>query len=282
MNPRAAKKMADVARQVIGNPALFDLNFRTARIAELKGQPLDDAKIHTYCAGILMLCAQETDIPCEQFFPIAEGPAEGQTEPNLAHLGMTFGDDFISPTGALFSPALTVVGSRKPMYEPNRQVQEAVYDHFAKRLVTSEVALSRTTYQSLREKLAAATKDNPTLARAIASALDIHEDMDLVAGAKAAALVETLDEIALGAADGFSHARRALRAGNDEQLVRQGFNSTELTAIEAYRKRHSELYQGWTGGRVSPRALRLDLVDFYSSKGQREIDQRFFGDASKP
>ena len=50
------------------------------------------------------------------------------------------------------------------------------------------------------------------------------------------------------------------------------------TAIEAYRKRHSELYQGWTGGRVSPRTLRLDLVDFYSSKGQREIDQRFFGD----
>ncbi|HKD36456.1 MAG TPA: hypothetical protein VKB78_06635, partial [Pirellulales bacterium] len=59
-DPETAKKMGQAAASMIGNPTEFDLNFRTDRVTELKGKPLAGQKIHTYCAGLLLVCAQET------------------------------------------------------------------------------------------------------------------------------------------------------------------------------------------------------------------------------
>ena len=100
---KVARQMADAARSVIGNESQFDLNFRTERLTPLKGKPLKGKKIHTYCAGLLLLCGQQTAEPRRAFFPIPEYPAGGLAVKNLAKLGLTFGDKFISPTGALFS-----------------------------------------------------------------------------------------------------------------------------------------------------------------------------------
>ena len=120
-----------VAADMIGNPTQFDLTFRTSRVLAVKGQPLKGATIHTYCAGFLLLCAQATPAPREAFFPFSETPARGNTLQNLATLGMTIGVEFVSPTGAIFSPRLQIVGRREPMYHPGREIQEAIYDHFA-------------------------------------------------------------------------------------------------------------------------------------------------------
>ncbi len=97
-----AQAMGEAAAATIGNVTEFDLNFRTDRILPLKGQSLRGKKIHTYCAGLLYLCALQTDRPRGEFFPIPEGPAGGHTEKNLEEFGFSFGEDFISPTGALF------------------------------------------------------------------------------------------------------------------------------------------------------------------------------------
>ena len=130
----AAKKMGQAAASTIGNPTQFDLNFRTDRVAELKGKPLAGQKIHTYCAGLLLVCAQETSLPRETFFPIVETTAGGHTKDNLAKLGLSLGNGFVSPTGALFSPQLKIVGRNEPLYEPRREVEEAIYDYFAQSL----------------------------------------------------------------------------------------------------------------------------------------------------
>ena len=134
-----AEKLAEAAAATVGNITEFDLNFRTERVLALKGRPLRGEKIHTYCAGFLYLCAVQTDRPREDFFPLKEGPAGGYTAENLAKFGVTFGEDFISPTGAFFSPTLTLVGRREPMYDPGREIEEAVFDHFAQSLITRQV-----------------------------------------------------------------------------------------------------------------------------------------------
>ena len=113
-----AAQMAQAAASTVGNISQFDLNFRTDRILPLAGEPLAGKKIHTYCAGFLYLCALQTERPRDEFFPLKEGPAEGYTTENLAKFGFSFGEDFISPTGAFFSPTLKLVGRREPMYDP--------------------------------------------------------------------------------------------------------------------------------------------------------------------
>ncbi len=68
-DPEVARKMGEAAAEMIGNPTQFDLNFRTDRIAALRGKPLHGQKIHTYCAGLLLLCAQQTGLPRDTFLP---------------------------------------------------------------------------------------------------------------------------------------------------------------------------------------------------------------------
>ncbi len=270
-DPATAKVMSDTAASTIGNPSLFDLNFRTDRVSELKGQPLAGKKINTYCAGFLLLCTQATDRPREEFFPLAEAPAAGETRENLAVLGLTFGEKFISPTGALFAKKMKLVGRREPMYDARREVEEAVYDHFAVRLVDHTLTPSDDLFQSIRGKLTVASRDNPLLAKAIAAAANVSQDTDLVSAAKAAAVVETLDELAQGASGEFLSARSLLTAEAADKLT-----AADLAKQASYRKRHAALALAWEKEQISPRALRIELVKYYSQLGKDRLDARFF------
>lgn len=262
-----ARAMAEAARSIIGNETEFDLNFRTERVTALRAQPLAGQKIRTYCAGVLLLCALQSTAPREQFFPLPEFAASGHTAENLHRMGMTFGDDFISPTGALFSPHLTLVGRREPMYDPRREVEEAVFDHFANQMMDQELKPATALFDALRLKLAEASQKNPTLAEALAKAAGIGAD-DLVAAAKAAAVIETLDEVAFGTSRKYGEAREALRSASAPA------NAAATNAT--YLARHADLSQALQQGRITPRQLRLALVKYYIQEGQREIDRRFF------
>jgi len=277
-DPQALRDMSAAAGSMIGNESQFDLHFRTDRVLALKGQPLADRTIHTYCAGFLLLCALQTEHDRESFFPLAESAPNENCQQNLAKLGLAIGDDFISPTGALFSADMEIVARRRPMYEPTREIKEAVYDHFAARVIHDTLTPSPTAYQALRERLAGLSKRNAWLARALARANNVSERMDLESAAKAAAVVETLDEFADGSMNQFIAARRAFFAGPLEALPEQGYTAAQIKSIEAYRTRHSDLWQAWIGRRLSPRDLRLALVEYYVEVGKGKLDERFFAE----
>jgi hypothetical protein len=274
------RKMNEVAAGLIGAETQFDLLFRTDRVFELKGEPLAGKRIHTYCAGFLVLCAQETPAPLSDFFPLRERAAPGQTLANLNKLGMSIGENFVSPTGAFFSPRLEVVGTREPMYDPTREVKEAIYDHFAASMSQRTLVPSPTAYQLLREKLAEVSKNNSWLARALARANNVSEHMDLASAAKAAAVIETLDEIAGQSMSEFLEARAAMTAGPTRFLSTRQYTRGQLDGIRKYRARHADLYDRWERGQVSPRDMRLALVRYYVDQGKRHIDERFFPDGA--
>ncbi len=183
-DPKVAETMAEAARQTIGNETEFDLNFRTERVLALAHTNLAGRKIQTYCAGMLLLCAVQTDVDRHAFFPLEEYAAGGYTVENLARLGMSFAKEFISPTGAMFSPTLTVAGRREPMYEPAREIEEAVFDRFATQLVDRPLDPAPELFDSLMVKVAAAASQNTLLAGALARAAGVGNDVDLV-GARA-------------------------------------------------------------------------------------------------
>ena len=270
-----AEKMGEVALAIIGNESHFDLGFRTDGIKKLKGQDLKGKKIHGYCAGLLLLCAQSTEAPHSDFFPIPEHPAGGNTQKNLGKLGISMGHDFLSPTGPLFSPQMLLVGRRESMYDARRQIEQAVYDRFALGLVNKELVPSPDWFQSMRQRMAEASKGNPLLAKALARAAGVNENMDLVAAAKLGAVVETLDEIAYGASGEYRKARSAMRA----EPVRAGRRrqvDERTQQVQAYQQRHADLYQAFGSGNLSPRDLRTELVRYYIHLGNRQLDDRFF------
>jgi hypothetical protein len=251
---------------VIGNPAEFDLNFRTDRVLELAGQPLAGKKIRTYCAGLLLLCGLATDRPREEFFPISESCAEGLTAENLKTLGMSLGENFVSPSGALFSEKMRLIGRKAPTYRPESEVEEAIYDYFANKLTNTPLRVSQDLFQSLRSKVAAAAKQNQLLAQALAKAVNVSTDIDLVAAARAAAVVETLDDVAYGASGQYDDALAAIK----------GQGSVDPHQAQRYRQVHSDLYQRWRQNQIHPRMLRIALVQYYSQSGRQQIDKRFF------
>ena len=82
------------------------------------------------------------------------------------------------------------------MYSPAREIEQAVFDHFAAGLQDRQLSGSWDEYDALRIKLAESARNSPLLAKALARAAGVHEEMDLVSAAKTAAIVETLDEAA--------------------------------------------------------------------------------------
>lgn len=278
-DPAVARAMADAARDLIGCPSKFDLTFRTSRVTARQGQSLRGQPVNTYCAGFLLLCALQSPASRAEFFPLEEFPAGGKLLANFEKLGLSLGDDLISPTGALFSPRLELVGMREPMYDPRRQVEETVFDHFARRMVTGDLTPTPDLYQFLRLKLAEAASGNPLLAEALAKANNVSAEMDLVAAAKAGAVIEALDEIAFGASDEFEIAWEALRAGPRDELIAQGFTPEDLEGVDAYRQLHADLYGPYAAGRLSARDLRARLVAFYQDFGRRGVEARFFAPA---
>ena len=275
-DPEVAAKMADVAASTIGLQSEFDLNFKTDRVGELRGQPLDGRVIHTYCAGLLLLCAQETSAPRQDFFPVIEYPARGNTVENLKRIGITFGDNFVSPSGALFSPRLEIVGRREPMYDPRREVEEAIFDYFAKSLVVKTLTPSPNWYQSLRARAAAAADLSPTLAKAAAALVDAPKQTDLASAAKAAAVIETLDEIAFSSSGDFLAARQAILAGPIAPQTSTRTGGDQLRKTQELRNRHAGIVRRWEHGDLTPRELRVELLNYYIQRGKQQLDERFF------
>ncbi|HET6880355.1 MAG TPA: hypothetical protein VFI31_09380 [Pirellulales bacterium] len=275
-DPQVAAALGKAARDVIGNESLFDLNFRLHGIMGLKGQPLAGKRIETYCAGLLLLCAFQTTAPREDFFPVREHPRGGNTLANLAKLGLSMDDDFISPTGAMFSQKLVLLGRREPMYDPRREVEEGVFDHFAWLLANRTLVPSPDWFQSLRLKLAEAAKSNSLLSEALAKAARVNAETDLVSAAKAAAVVETLDQFAFGASNEFLDAWDFLLDEPAQALAREGEPADVVADAAKYQRRHAKLYQAVRAGQLSPRGLRIELVKYYTDSGKRQLEQRFF------
>ena len=272
------RKMGQAAATLVGNETEFDLSFRLDGIDRLRGKSLEDQKIKTYCAGLLVLCADQTELPRREFFPIAEHPAGGRMIENLDSLGIVVTDDVVSPTGAIFSQKMQIVGRREPMYDPRRSIEEAIYNHFTDRLTTKTLTPSPSWYQSLRLKLAEASQVTPLLGRVLARAADVNPEMDLVAAAKAATVVEILDEIAYGASGEFLAARGAIRAGPIRGLAVRRYDREEIAEIRRLQRRHATLLARWQQEALSPRELRIRLVEYYVAQGKRQLDERFFGD----
>jgi hypothetical protein len=289
-DPAVAEKMGRAATAMIGDPAEFDLNFRTDRIAQLKNVDLRGKKIHTYCAGLLLLCAQQTGLPREVFFPITETAASGHTQENIATLGLSLGDGFVSPTGALFSPKMEIVGRAEPMYDPQRQVQEAIYDHFAQLMEKQVLRPTPDLFQALRLKVAEAAKDNELLAKALAASANVSAQMDLVSAAKTQAVVETLDDVANGAGREFQAALDAISDGppppldvnpaspvNPPVADQRQHISEERAAIDRIRTKHADLVARWDQRQISLRSLRNELLNYYIQQGCQQLDERFSG-----
>jgi hypothetical protein len=274
--PDVRRKMGETAASLIGNETEFDLSFRTDRVLELVGQPLAGKKIRTYCAGLLLLCGLEAGEQREDFFPIPETAAGGETVDNLAQLGLSFGSDFISPTGGLFSSRLEIVGRHEPTYDPRREVEESIYDYFARRLAAKKLHTSPDLYQSLRLKMAEAARTNKLLAQAMAAAAGVSPDLDLVSAAKAAAVVETLDDIAYGASGEFLKAQDAIRSAPADWRAERTMSPAQRATAATYRQRHPRQYDLWRQGQISRRQLRVELVAYYVAQGRAEIDRRFF------
>lgn len=275
-DPQVARGIATAAAAVIGNPSQFDLQFRSDRVREMHGKPLAGATIHTYCAGLLMLCAQETQRPISAFFPIVEQPAGGRCAQNLAQLGLSIGKDFVSPTGALFSPELEIVGRCEPMYEPSREVQEYVFDAFAAGMIERQLSPTPNAYQALRERVATMSKRNRALARALARANNVNENQDLESAAKAAAVVETLDEIAEAASAAFEKARTELTGPADNLLVDSGYTPEEIAETRKIRQKHQKLYDDYQAKKLNRAQLREALVEYYGRQGVQQLNERFF------
>lgn len=273
---KVGASLGQAAADMIGNESQFDLQFETSRVAALRDKPLQGELIHTYCAGFLLACTLPTSRPREEFFPIAESVAGGNMASNLQQLGLSFGEDFLSPTGAIFSPHLQIVGRREPVYDPGREVQEAIFDHFAAGMIRKTLRPSPDAFQALREKLAVMAKNSPWLARAIARAADVNARMDLEAAARTAAVIETLDEIAEENLNEFAAAYRALLAGSPDAAASAQLPPEELSRRRTYHQQHPELARQRAADRLTPRELRAQLVQFYADRGRQQIDTRFF------
>ncbi len=272
---QVAQRMGEVAGSLVGRPTQFDLTFETKRVSALKGNLPDTKIINTYCAGFLLLCAQETGRPRSDFFPIQEAAPGDFFADNLKVLGLSIGDHFVSPTGALMSNQMKLIGRSQPMYSPDREIKESIYDHFAAQMIQARLTPSPNGYQVLREKLARVSKTNPWLARSLAKANNVSSHLDLEAAAKAAAVVETLDEIVEQNADAFFEAKTSMTAGPMLQL-RRNYPPEDVAIVRKYRAMHPDLFRQWEHQQINPRDLRVELVKFYQRQGKVAIDRRFF------
>ncbi len=183
---------------------------------------------------------------------------------------MSFGQDFISPTGTLFSPKMVLVGRREPMYDPAREIEEAVFDHFADSLVDKKLTPAADLFNALRMKVAEASNLNPALARAMAKVAGVADDTDLVAAARGAAVVDTLDEVAFGAGTEYVKARESLRSPPTAVAANPRRRSTDTSTLALYQNRHADLYRQMQSGQLTPRALRVALVREYIRRGEQE------------
>jgi hypothetical protein len=182
----------------------------------------------------------------------------------------------VSPTGALFSPQLEIIGRNEPSYDAQRQVEESIYDYFAMRMEGNDLQPSADMFQKLRLAVAEAAKNNPLLAKALAASAGISENTDLISAAKAAIVVEDLDSVAYGASGEFAAAERAIMdLGNPSPEEQRRLTLADRDSIAKYRNRHANLAAQWDTRQISPRALRKELVKYYVDSGCQKLNDRF-------
>lgn len=271
--PEVNEAIAEAAAETIGNPSQFDLLFRTERVSKLKGKSLRGKLVHTYCAGYLLLCAQQTGLPRTEFFPIQEFPPSEQCSENISTLGLRLGANYISPTGPLFSTNHEILGGRKPFYNPAREIQSAAFSHFGAQMTNAVLKPSPNLFQSLRAKMAGLSRYNPWLARALAKANNVSPRTDLQAAAAAAAVIETLDEIVNRASEDFEFAKLVLANSNADLI---NLPPEDFRRVPEFRKRHAELDKKVEAGQITPRELRIALVKYYNAQARRALNERFF------
>ena len=267
-NKAIGRQLGAAAASLIGRPSQFDLTFKTSRVEAVRGKLKQMKRVNTYCAGFLLLCAQETNAPLHHFFPIVERTADGHCAANLKKLGINFGKNFVSPTGPLFSQTLKRVGMREPTYGPLRDIKDQIYAHFCRQMKATKIRPTPTTLQRVRQNIANLSKFNPWLAKALAKASNVSAHMDLAAAAKAAAVIETLDGIAKHSTDEFFASKDAISESESDSL-------SEIPA--RFRAIHKRLFMRWRNDELTPRDLRVALVNYYAAWGKAQLEKRFFG-----
>jgi hypothetical protein len=275
---QVCRKMSEVAASLIGNPMEFDLSFDLSAVSALQGEPLSGRKIKTYCAGLLLLCSQETGRPRHEFFPLPEHPASRRTVENLTSIGMRLGEELISPTGSLFARGMQLVHLSEPMYDPSRDIEQQIYNHFATRLQDKTLTPRQNLFQFLRQELADASEARPLLAQALATAAGVHPETDLVSGARALSIVETLDTIAYTASREFREAFTALQSAGDVSQS-AGEPGADRSRVAELQSRYVELARSLREGRLSNGELTNRLVGDYVERGKEKVDRYFFGPA---
>jgi hypothetical protein len=131
-------------------------------------------------------------------------------------------------------------------------------------------------------KVAAAAKTNASLAQALVSAVGLNEETDLVAAARAKAVIETLDEIAYGSSGEYLLSQQAMRAPPARTLDPKSFTREQIVTTQKFQQRHARLWSLWDQEQVSPRSMRIELVNYYIAQGKATLDRRFFSVAAAP
>lgn len=271
-DPGFGQRMGTTVASWIGRPTHFDLTFRTDRVRQ-QPRPLGaEAEIHTYCAGLLLMCVLQNGGREKEFFPLGEQAAPGTAAENLKRLGIVMGHDVVSPTGAIFGSSMQLVDRSRPMYDPGREIRESVYDCFAQHMTARPIRLTPTFTQQLRQRLAALSVKSPWLAKALAEANNVSDRIDLEAAAKIAIAVETLDQIAEENQNQFEEAWVA--------FTEEGESSSEGQRAKFY-ERHQQLWQRWQKSEMTPRQLRRELVRYYVKRGEDGVMVRFFQEVGR-
>ena len=131
-------------------------------------------------------------------------------------------------------------------------------------------------YQSLRLNVAQAAETNAALSRVVANAAGVNQNIDLVAAAKLGAVIQSLDLIARGASANYRKIRNAFRLDVFDDLEDGPRGDQQVDQIVQWRREHADLFVRWEAGVLSPRELRVALVDYYIDQGCKQLDEAFF------
>jgi len=145
---------------------------------------------------------------------------------------------------------MEIVGRREPMYRPRREVEEAVYDYFASGVghAADDAAGNAGYTRSQRLRCGATNR----CGAGVSFGGGCRRRDGSGGGAKAAAVVETLDEVAGAAGANFQAARDAVRGSTVQPATNEEAQRTRRRAANACR-----LDRRAATSRMAPRDVRL-------------------------
>ncbi len=98
--------------------------------------------------------------------------------------------------------------------------------------------------------------------------------MKLRRPAATAEATATLDEIAYAASGDFMDASAGLTSAQLDRSQRRDLTAEKISRYKEMRQRHADLYKRLN--ELTPRQLRMVLVEYYVRQGKRAMDKRFF------